>query len=56
MLPHPEKLMKGENGEDAYFILQSREKHAIGVSDGVGGWRDVGVDSGLFSESIMKSV
>lgn len=49
-LPHPEKEETG--GEDAHFICV--DEQAIGVADGVGGWADVGVDSGLFSRELMS--
>ncbi|KAL1208649.1 putative protein phosphatase 2C 80 [Cardamine amara subsp. amara] len=48
-LPHPEKEATG--GEDAHFICD--EEQAIGVADGVGGWAEVGIDSGLFSRELM---
>ncbi|KAK1555665.1 hypothetical protein Q3G72_029715 [Acer saccharum] len=51
-LPHPDKEETG--GEDAHFIS---DKQAIGVADGVGGWANHGVDSGLYSRELMsKSV
>ncbi|KAK1554738.1 hypothetical protein Q3G72_016601 [Acer saccharum] len=51
-LPHPDKEETG--GEDAHFIS---DKQAIGVADGVGGWVNHGVDSGLYSRELMsKSV
>lgn len=50
-LPHPEKLATG--GEDAYFISASRT--AIGVADGVGGWRESGVDPGDYSRQFMRT-
>ena len=49
MLPHPAKAEKG--GEDAYFVLP----HALGVSDGVGGWAELGVDAGVFSRALMST-
>ncbi|KAK7376823.1 hypothetical protein VNO80_02240 [Phaseolus coccineus] len=52
-LPHPDKEETG--GEDAHFICS--EEHAIGVADGVGGWADLGVNSGYYSRELMsKSV
>jgi len=36
-------------GEDAYFVTHQ----VVGVADGVGGWADVGVDSGEISRSLM---
>ncbi|XP_038722690.1 probable protein phosphatase 2C 80 [Tripterygium wilfordii] len=50
-LPHPDKEETG--GEDAYFICV--EEQAIGVADGVGGWADVGINSGLFSRELMSN-
>ena len=43
-IPHIEKRDKG--GEDAW-VAQS---DLLIVADGVGGWADIGVDSGLFSK------
>jgi len=48
MIPHPAKALKG--GEDAYFIAGN----TIGIADGVGGWEAHGIDSGLYSRSLMK--
>lgn len=47
--PHPEKAVTG--GEDAYFICP--EKQVFGVADGVGGWAEVGVDSGEYARKLM---
>jgi len=49
-IPHPAKKHKG--GEDAHFI--SDDNNVIGVADGVGGWEALGVDSGLYSRSLMN--
>lgn len=48
MIPHPDK--KDSGGEDAYFI----SGNVMGVSDGVGGWRRMGIDSGLYSRKLMN--
>jgi hypothetical protein len=48
MLPHPDKKKTG--GEDAYFV----HKYAVGVSDGVGGWAETGVNPALFSRALVK--
>mmetsp|Transcript_22895 Transcript_22895/g.40754 ORF Transcript_22895/g.40754 Transcript_22895/m.40754 type:complete len:337 (-) Transcript_22895:252-1262(-) len=50
-IPHPEKVDTG--GEDAWFISQIGGG-AIGVSDGVGGWRESGVNPGDYSKFFMK--
>ncbi|ESW28911.1 hypothetical protein PHAVU_002G028000 [Phaseolus vulgaris] len=50
-LPHPDKEETG--GEDAHFICA--DEQAIGVADGVGGWADVGVNSGLFSRELISN-
>jgi len=34
---------------------QSSDADVIGVADGVGGWRDYGVDPGLFSNHLMRN-
>jgi protein phosphatase PTC7 len=43
---------KNGNGEDAYYILP----RDVGVFDGVGGWRNSGIDSGLYSRHLAASV
>ncbi|KAH7300365.1 hypothetical protein KP509_24G058600 [Ceratopteris richardii] len=48
--PHPEKELTG--GEDAYFICP--EKQVIGVADGVGGWAEMGIDSGEYARKLMN--
>ncbi|KAL6511739.1 hypothetical protein OROGR_021336 [Orobanche gracilis] len=50
-LPHPDKEETG--GEDAHFICPGEQ--AIGVADGVGGWADVGVDSGKYARELMSN-
>ncbi|KAF8292024.1 putative protein phosphatase 2C [Trypanosoma cruzi] len=40
-------------GEDSFFV--SNTYKVIGVADGVGGWRDEGVDPALFSNSLMEN-
>lgn len=42
-------------GEDAYFMTENRYANVLGVADGVGGWRQYGIDSSVFSSSLMKS-
>ncbi|EGG17003.1 protein phosphatase 2C-related protein [Cavenderia fasciculata] len=39
--------------EDSYFL--SADYTAVGVADGVGSWRSVGVDPGEYSRSLMKT-
>ncbi|WJX09340.1 protein-serine/threonine phosphatase [Trifolium repens] len=50
-LPHPDKEETG--GEDAHFICS--EEQAVGVADGVGGWADLGVNSGFYSRELMSN-
>ncbi|MQL82763.1 hypothetical protein Taro_015244, partial [Colocasia esculenta] len=50
-LPHPDKEATG--GEDAHFICT--DEQAIGVADGVGGWADMGVDSGKYARELMSN-
>ena len=40
-----------QGGEDAYFL--SEDGQVVGVADGVGGWALSGIDSGLYSKSLM---
>lgn len=39
-------------GEDSFFV--SNTYKTIGVADGVGGWRDEGYDSSVFSNELMR--
>ncbi|KAG1673491.1 Protein phosphatase PTC7 [Nymphon striatum] len=48
-------IKKGQFGEDAYFSTKNHTADAIGVADGVGGWKTYGVDSSVFSCTLMKS-
>ena len=48
--PHPAKFEKG--GEDAWLA----QENLIVVSDGVSAWEKVGVDSGLFSKSLVSDI
>eukprot|EP00947_MAST-08B_sp_MAST-8B-sp1_P005047 g5047.t1 len=65
------KRQLGHGGEDAYFIAPGpapasdgdRERdasqkgavQAFGVADGVWGWRQQGIDSGIFSRGLMQA-
>ena len=51
--PHPEKRAKG--GEDAHFVRMSASGGALGVADGVGGWKEYGVDAGLYSRRLLQN-
>jgi len=48
--PHPDKLKTG--GEDSFFTDFS--SRYFGVADGVGGYINKGIDSGLYSRAILK--
>ena len=50
MIPHFEKKEKG--GEDAYVSTDQ----LIVVADGVGGWAEMGIDSGLFSKALVRFI
>lgn len=51
IIPHPEKA---GNCEDAYFI--SKGGNIFGVADGVGVWSELGINSGLYSTSLLNHV
>eukprot|EP00890_Picochlorum_soloecismus_P003402 jgi/Picsp_1/4062/NSC_01573-R1_protein phosphatase 2c 26 len=51
MIPHPAKVEYG--GEDAYFV-STVDGGACGVSDGVGGWQDSGVNPAEYSQTLME--
>ena len=50
VIPHFRKRDKG--GEDAFFVHEP--SNCFGVSDGVGGWEEDGVDPSLFSKELMQ--
>lgn len=41
-------------GDDSYFIARSKTADVLGVADGVGGWRNYGIDPSAFSTSLMR--
>jgi len=45
---------KWSYGEDAYFIANHRATYVLGVADGVGGWREYGVDPSQVPRTIMS--
>lgn len=52
----PEPAVARPGTEERRTTLKSRgNADVIGVADGVGGWRQYGVDPGLFSSHLMKS-
>jgi len=52
----PEPAPERREEEDRQTRLKPRgNADVIGVADGVGGWRQYGVDPGLFSSNLMKS-
>ncbi|XP_022096292.1 protein phosphatase PTC7 homolog [Acanthaster planci] len=42
-------------GDDACFVAKYRNYDVLGVADGVGGWRDYGIDPSQFPSQLMKS-
>ncbi|XP_069135215.1 protein phosphatase PTC7 homolog isoform X3 [Argopecten irradians] len=42
-------------GDDAYFITRNKVADVLGVADGVGGWRNYGVDPSTFPETLMTT-
>jgi serine/threonine protein phosphatase PrpC len=49
--PDYKVVCAAQGGEDAYFL--SEDGQVVGVADGVGGWALSGIDSGLYSKSLM---
>ncbi|KAI8046237.1 protein phosphatase PTC7 homolog fig isoform X2 [Drosophila gunungcola] len=41
-------------GEDSWFVSSTPLAEVLGVADGVGGWRDMGVDAGRFAKELMS--
>ena len=65
-IPHPEKLKDGKRGvnlrhsgvagEDAYFYTPgTSDMFGLGVADGIYMWREFGIDSGVFSKTLMDT-
>ncbi|KAK7505984.1 hypothetical protein BaRGS_00002706 [Batillaria attramentaria] len=48
-------LKKWTFGDDAYFIARNKVADVIGVADGVGGWRNYGIDPSLFPRQLMAT-
>lgn len=46
---------RGTIGDDAWFIASKNSSDVLGVADGVGGWRDIGVDPSKFSSNLMRT-
>jgi len=46
---------RGKFGEDAWFMSSNSQSYTMGVADGVGGWRNYGIDPGEFSMFLMRS-
>lgn len=42
-------------GDDSFFVSTNTAADVLGVADGVGGWRNYGIDPSLFSSSLMAT-
>lgn len=42
-------------GDDSCFVSHHISGDVLGVADGVGGWRQYGVDPGTFSDALMRA-
>lgn len=49
------KFRKGQFGDDAWFAAKYKTVDVIAVADGVGGWRNYGIDPGEFSSFLMRT-
>ncbi|KAK9511516.1 hypothetical protein O3M35_000155 [Rhynocoris fuscipes] len=49
------KVKKGQFGDDAWFSAKVKSADVLGVADGVGGWRQYGIDPGEFSSNLMRT-
>nr|XP_054748047.1 protein phosphatase PTC7 homolog [Lytechinus pictus] len=45
---------QGMFGDDACFVAKYKGFDVLGVADGVGGWRDYGIDPSQFPCQLMK--
>ena len=50
-IPRDDKVLDG--GDDAYFITNS-VINAVGIADGVGSWRDKGINAGFCARELME--
>ncbi|XP_030564317.1 protein phosphatase PTC7 homolog fig [Drosophila novamexicana] len=41
-------------GEDSWFVSSTPKAETMGVADGVGGWRKLGIDAGVFARELMS--
>lgn len=41
-------------GEDSYFLSDNENELVLGVADGVGSWRNSGINPALFSQTLMS--
>lgn len=41
-------------GDDSWFVTSHKNIDVLGVADGVGGWREMGIDPSKFSSSLMQ--
>ncbi|KAF8767774.1 Protein phosphatase PTC7 like protein [Argiope bruennichi] len=48
-------LNRGRYGDDASFFARYKTADVLGVADGVGGWRNYGIDPSLFSYTLMET-
>ncbi|KAJ8312593.1 hypothetical protein KUTeg_009966 [Tegillarca granosa] len=42
-------------GDDAFFIAKNKVADVLGVADGVGGWRNYGIDPSAFPRTLMET-
>jgi len=49
-------VRRGQIGDDAWLVANSKTADVLGVADGVGGWRAYGVDPSDFSYSLLHSI
>ncbi|KAL5016439.1 hypothetical protein ScPMuIL_006028 [Solemya velum] len=54
-LSKPQAFNKWTFGDDAFFIAKDKSADVIGVADGVGGWRNYGIDPSAFPHALMKT-
>lgn len=51
IIPHPEKA---GNCEDAFFVC--KQGTTFGIADGVGVWSELGINSALYSSSLLTNI
>ncbi|ALC48049.1 fig [Drosophila busckii] len=53
VLQRLQQAKRNRYGEDSWFVSSTPTAEVLGVADGVGGWRRLGIDAGAFASELM---